>query len=118
MFQRIRNKMTREDGFTVVEFSIVTVLVSGLGAAAIVSLAGQTAKASDVACKANVKAVMAAQVAYYDQTSRYATTTLVLKNAGLLQTEPPAGQVTLNADEPNSAPAMGSTTSRCAGFMG
>jgi len=120
MLNRIREAKKNEKGFTLIELLIVIVILGILAAIVVFSVAGIQDKGKASACKADVKTVAVAEEALYAQTNAYAATTAALKAAGLLHTEPPAGEVsiTVNAGPPASVTVVGAVGSDCAGFAG
>lgn len=115
---RIRAGRRSDTGVTVIELSVACVLLAGLATAAVLWLGGRAERAHNVACKSDVRGVAVAQQAYYDQSGTYPASTRDLTRAGLLDSEPPDGEVTIGRmeDVPGSMFAVGSEHSSCAGF--
>jgi type II secretory pathway pseudopilin PulG len=118
--QRLRGLGKNDSGNSLIEISMVTVLLSALAAMAGLSVSGGTDHAVATACTADVRNVRAAEEAFFLQTDAYAPTVEALTAAGLLKTAPPAGEVTITvAGEPQPGVTVtGSATSTCIGFVG
>lgn len=115
---RTRAGQTSDSGVTIIELSVAFVLLAGLATAAVLWLGARAERAHNVACKSDVRGVAVAQQAYYDQTGTYPASTRDLTRAGLLDSEPPGGEVTMGRMEETSGSmfAVGSRHSSCAGF--
>ena len=65
MFNRLRDRLSRQEGFTLIELLVVIVIIAILAAIAVPAYLGFTSQAQGAAAQADVRAAVPAAEAYY-----------------------------------------------------